>query len=199
VSAANLWSGLIELNRQADALVERCVRAVEPSLPIGREIPFFASIEARFENLPVSLSAAPATNSDILAGNNVKQAVYQNGGSRVYVRELSFQPYLSRSVTPTQSPAYNARQLSQFGSFPFNWRWNFQTSITQRWYSQDRRVMANAGGRATAGNHLAFREPLIIEPREAFIFECELLSYNPEGNDPTAVVAMILSGYREGV
>lgn len=202
---AGFWSDLVNLNNRTDSLVERCRRAVEPTIPISREIPFLGSIEVLFENLPATYAATPAVNSDALAGNNIKQSVFTNKGSRVYVRELSFQAYCVQTVALSGIPAsYEARVPNDVTNFPFNWRWNFQTSITQRWYSE-RRVLANAGGRARAGNHLAFREPLIIEPMETFIFECELLGgfgMNPtavEEQGTDAVVAMTISGYREGV
>jgi hypothetical protein len=204
---AQFWSQLIELNKQADALIERVQRAVEPTQPISREIPFYASIEARFENLPASFSDTPANNSDALFGNNIKRPIWTNHSSRVYIRELSFQAYYVAPADAAAGPqprVYEAR-FENNGLFPFNWRWNFQTSITQQWYSQKRGVLAAAGGRSLAGNHLSFREPRVVEPMETFTYECELLSFDsnaasvPLDEPPTAaVISMILSGYREG-
>ena len=205
--SAGFWSELVEMNRRVDSLVERVMRAVQPPKPIGREVPFFASIETRFENLPEKFSSVCSPNSDVVAGNNVKHGVFTNGGSRVYVRELGFQPFFGRTPTLTTSD-YEARLVGGGGALGFtnirmfNWRWNFQTSIQQRWYA-DSRVLARAGGRFQAGNHLAFREPLVIEPMETLTFECELLSFGMNtglGTGPTtAGVSMIMSGYREGV
>jgi len=198
------------MNRRVDDLIGRVARAVQPSKPIGREIPFFASIETRFENLPQTFDSTCGTHSDILTGNNVKRGIFTNGGSRVYVREIGFRPVYVIPTTVTGTPVlqYDAR-LSSGGLLPpnvtvfgINWRWNFMSSITQRWYS-DRRVLAQAGGRPKAGNHLAFREPLIIEPMETFTFECELLSFgmllDVAASDGITVVSMLLSGYREGI
>jgi hypothetical protein len=201
---SSFWSELIELNKHVDGLIDRCLRAIEPTQPIGREIPFFGSIEARFDNLPMLYSDVPAPNSDILAGNNIKRPVFTNGGSRVYVREISFQTFRARKQFENVDNDALSRQ-TDYVRFPINFRWNFETSITQRKYC-DKRVLANAGGRSLAGNHMAFREPLVIEPRETFIFECELLSYGmsqaPDSEDENrdkAIIAMYLSGYREGV
>lgn len=197
-AVASFWNDLIDTNRRVDSLIERVRKAIQPTLPIGREIPFYGSIEARFENLPTTFAATPATNSDLLLGNNLERPTFTNGGSRVYVREIGFQAYTVSSTT-------NGRLVNSNELFPFNFRWNFQTSITQRWYSPDRRCLAQSAGRAVAGTHLSFREPLIIEPQETLVFECELLSFgmiatatNPSNHD-VAVVAMTLSGYREGV
>jgi len=205
---SGLWSELVDLNKHADALISRVVRAIEPSQPIQREIPFFASIEARFDQLPSTFAAATPASSDALAGNNVKQSIFTNHSSRVYVREIAFQPYLIRPTTPivAGSATYDARlaAAATAGVFPFNWRWNFQTSIQQRWYSQKGRCFARAGGRTQVGNHLSFRNPQIIEPMETFTFECELLGAGMRvfdtgfGPHPSAVVAMLISGYREG-
>ncbi len=200
--SSTLWSELIALNKHADALVERCQRAIEPTQPTGREIPFFGSIENRFDDLPSRFLSTVPPSSMVLAGNNVRRQEFTNGGSRVYVRELSFQTWFM--VDADDPTTGNERTVNNTDVFPFNFYWNFQTSITQRWYS-DKRVLAAAGGRQAAGNHLAFREPLIIEPRETFVFECELASYGmrPGSGEDTAeqsaIVAMILSGYREGV
>lgn len=213
--SAGFWSELVEMNRRVDAVIGRVMQSVQPSKPVGREIPFFASIETRFENLPWDFNAALPTTSDLRIGNNVKRGIFTNGSSRVYVRELGFQ---SSYVVPTTaalggvSQTYDARApvpAGGFGTLPpnadvfnVNWRWNFQTSVQQRWYA-DKRVLANAGGRSRAGNHLAFREPLIIEPMETFTFECELLSFGMSGASgaPNAhlAVSMLLSGYREGI
>ena len=201
------WSALIEINKQADALIRKSQRAVEPTQPISREIPAVVSIEARFNNLPNAFGgiAALNTGSDAVAGNNIKKPVFQNGSSRIYVRELGFQSWIILPAsTETYTPSYDARLPNGRSLFPFNWRWNFRTSITQRWYHNDRRCLAAAGGRAVVGTHLAFREPLVIEPMEQVEFECELLggfwmqatALNPA---TSAVVSLILSGYREGV
>lgn len=195
----NFWSSLIEVNRVVDDLFAKCLRAVEPSQPIGREIPFWTSIEARFDNLPTTFATVAAPNSDILAGNNVKRPVFTNGGSRVYVREISFGTFTARMTTGSTNDSLTRN--TNLGRFPVNFRWNFETSITNRKYC-DRRVLANAGGRQLAGNHLAFREPLVIEPRETLVFDCELLSFGMTqvaNSFNSAVVAMYLAGYREGV
>lgn len=204
------WSALIEINKQADALIRKSQIAVEPTLPISREIPAVVSIEARFNNLPNTLGgiAALNTGSDATAGNNIKKPVFQNGSSRIYVRELGFQSWIvmpaSADVLYAAANSYDARIPNGRAPFPFNWRWNFRTSITQRWYHNERRCLAASGGRAVVGTHLAFREPLVIEPMEQVEFECELLggfwmqttALNPA---TSAVVSLILSGYREGV
>ncbi len=201
-NTSEFWSALIGLNRQADALVERCMRAIEPTRPTGREIPFYGSIEARFSNLPITYGTVAVANSDALSSNSVKRNIFTNGGSRVYVRELSFQSYFVKSVDPV-APLYDARVPNAVTPFPFSWRWNYQTSITQRWYAEQR-VLAQAAGRAVVGNHLSFREPQIIEPQETFVFECELMggfgmSRASQSLGSDAVISMILSGYREGI
>ncbi len=213
-----LWSELIEMNRRVDALIERVQKSIEPSAPISREIPFFSSIEAKFDDLPNTFTDTIPAGSDAIAGNNIKRPIFQNGSSRVYVRELSFQSALLVPVDVNrteghsgfQGAPYSARVPNDRTTFPFYWRWNFMTSMTNRWYA-DKRVSANSAGRALAGNHLAFRQPLIIEPMETFTFECELLGgfwmNNAGGDTPSfqsiestsAVVSMILSGYREGI
>ncbi len=203
-TTSEFWSALIGLNKQADALVERCLRAIEPTRPTGREIPFYASIETRYSNLPITYGTVAVPNSDALAANSVKRNVFTNGGSRVYVRELSFQSYFLKSSDPAGlAPAYDARIPNSATLFPFTWRWNYQTSITQRWYAEQR-VLAQAAGRAIAGNHLAFREPQIIEPQETFVFECELMggfgmAQATQAVGSECVISMILSGYREGI
>ncbi len=202
--SGQFWSELVGLNKHADSLVERVRRAVEPSQPISREIPAIVSIETRFNSLPTSYGSTVATGSDALAGNNVKRGFFQNGGSRIYIRELAFQSWFVLPVNPTGiAPSYDARMPNERTIFPFNWRWNFQTSITQRWYA-DRRLLAQSGGRAQAGNHLSFRKPLVIEPMETFTFECELLggfgmAASAQSESSSAVISMLLSGYREGV
>lgn len=199
------WDDLIELNKRADALVARVLRAKEPTEPISREVPAFVSIEARFDGLFTTYANAGTPNSDALDGNNVRRPIFQNNGSRLYIRELGFQ---SSYVVPTNpagvAPSYDARIPNEITNFPFNWRWNFMTSITQRWYNPDRRCLANAGGRSVCGTHLSFREPLIIEPMEVFTFECEMLGGFGMDKDAvntgtSAIVAMLLHGYREGV
>ena len=186
------WSALIELNRVVDGLIGRCRKAIEPTQPISREIPFYTSIEARFDNLPTSLAtitSAPVS-SDAREGNNVKQTIFTNFGSRVYVRELGFQVYTCSSG--------NTRDEDSTGRYPANWRWNFLTSITQRKYSP-KNVLASSGGRWSTGSHLAFREPLVIEPMETFIYDCELLNGPLATARPSTIIAMYLSGYREGI
>lgn len=205
------WSDLIDLNKHVDGLFEKCLKAIETTRPIGREIPFYASLEARFEHLPRHYQQVAAPNSDALAGNNIKRVVFTNFGSRVYVREIGFQPMMGIQSLPPAPPGVvnsNGRSTAGYiGRFPFNWRWNFQTSITQRQYA-DRRVLAKAGGLARAGNHLAFRKPLIIEPMETLTYECELVGgagMTATGDQPPfffediAVISMEISGYREGV
>lgn len=197
---ANFWSSLIDLNKAADSLIAKARKRIEPSQPISREIATNASIEVRFDNLPFSYSpAAPVpTNSDALWGNNVKRGFWTNGASRLYLRELAFQKYFvegnARSVAGTKFRGMNV--------LPPYFRWNFQTSITQKQYA-DKRVAMFAGGRPEAGNHLLFRDPLVIEPMETFTFEVELLSLGQDfyfEEDPISyVVALYLSGYREGM
>lgn len=204
------WNGLIELNRKTDGLIERVRRAVEPSQPISREVPFFASLETRFDNLPLTYGATVNPGSDALEGANLKRASFTNGGSRVYVREMTFTPFRMGTVT-SGAFSYAARQRGDRRAvFPFNWRWNFLTSITQRQYSVGRggagvRVSGLSAGRYRAGNHIAFREPLVLEPMETLTLEVELLSFGMKTAENAsltaytiAVVAMSMSGYREG-
>ena len=198
---ANFWSSLVELNKAADSLIAKAKQRIEPSQPVSREIATNASIEVRFDNLPFSYEAAidpVPTNSDALAGNNVKRGFWTNGASRLYLRELGFQKYFvegeARSVAGLKYRALNY--------LPPYFRWNFQTSITQKQYA-DKRVAMFAGGRPEAGNHLSFRDPLVIEPMETFTFEVELLSFGQDFyqlQQPVSyVVALYLSGYREGM
>ena len=85
---------------------------------------------------------------------------------------------------------------------PPYYRWNFLTSITQKQYA-DKRVSMFAAGRREAGNHLAFRDPLVIEPMETLTFEVELLGFGGSAGADVRfnsfVVALYLSGYREGM
>lgn len=198
------WDALIGLNAKADELIEKALKASEPSPPIGREIPVFTSIEARFNNLPPLLSSTIPAASDARAGNNVKREFFTNKGSRIYIRELSFKTEIIVPTNPAGSPPeYDARIPNVQSLFPFNFRWNFQTSITGRWYS-DRRCLAKSAGRFVVGNKLSFKEPLVIEPMETFTFECELLGgFNMQTaatwSTTAAIVAMHLSGYREGM
>lgn len=203
-----LWNALIALNNQADSLIERVRRAVEPTMPIGREIPATISIETLFQNLPKTYAQSVPVGSDLIAGNNVKRVSFQNGGSRLYIREIGFDSYFIRSIDPTAvgAPDYQARIANQITRFPFNFRWNFQTSITQRWYA-DKRCLGRTGARVASGTHLAFREPLIVEPMENVVLEVELLGgfqmtasqITLLGSSSSAVVSMTMSGYREGV
>lgn len=198
----NFWADLIRLNKRTDSLIERCIKDVRPSEPIAREVPVYVSVENRFENLPLTFAAALSTASDLQSGNNIKQAVWTNSGARVYIREISMHAFLGVSLT-NESPTYDCR-VENNGITPFNWRWNFMTSITQKWYSRHR-CLASAGGRDSAGTHLSFKNPLVVEPMETFIFECELVAAGMvrvglEANEfNIATVAMALSGYREGV
>ena len=191
-----LWSTLIDLNRAADSLIDLAKKRIEPSKPVSRELLTNASVEVRFDNLPPSYASNTPVNSDVLSGNNVKRSVWTNGASRLYLRELAFDQYFVRAVD-------NARVYTNFSAdiIPPYYRWNFLTSITQKQYA-DKRVSMFAGGRKQAGNHLAFRDPLVIEPMETLTFEVELLSFVPVGlaTDLDAyVVALYLSGYREGM
>jgi len=208
---ANFWSSLVDLNKAADALIARAKARIEPSQPVSREITTHASIEVRFDNLPVTYTVAPpgvapTPNSDALWGNNVKRGIWTNGASRLYLRELAFERYFvdsdnKRLVAPGSGIIGVGSALN---TLPPYYRWNFQTSITQKQYA-DKRVSMFAGGRPEAGNHLAFRDPLVIEPMETFTFEVELLSYGAEGSPlfigqlPSYVVALHLAGYREGM
>jgi hypothetical protein len=129
----------------------------------------------------------------------VKRGIWTNGASRLYLRELAFERYYVASAT-------NQRQTCGSHNNPIDivppyYRWNFLTSITQKQYA-DKRVSMFAGGRSEAGNHLLFRDPLVIEPMETFTFEVELLSYGPDFEyeaSTSFVVALYLSGYREGM
>lgn len=196
---ANFWSSLVDLNKAADALIARAKARIEPSSPVSREITTHASIEVRFDNLPgvYSTELLPTPpNSDALWGNNVKRGIWTNGASRLYLRELAFERYFVNSQ--------NARVVAprtEANILPPYFRWNFQTSITQKQYA-DKRVSMFAGGRPEAGNHLSFRDPLVIEPMETFTFEVELLSYGASTgilSPPSFVVALYLAGYREGM
>ena len=208
-AADEFWSSLIEMNRKVDGLIDRCMQALEPSQPISREIPFYASIEAKFNHLPTIFNQVASANSDALEGNNVKLSTFTNGGSRVYVREIGFQTsyVLEQDITVNGVSKHVIERIpdemtGSLSQYPINFRWNFFPSITQRLYSQ-RRVLAGAGGRALAGNHLAFREPLIIEPMEGLVFDCELLNAGMANtNTPTeaaVIISMIISGYREAM
>lgn len=197
---SSLWSTLIDLNKAADSLIERARKRIEPSPPVSRELLTTASVEVRFDNLTAYSTSVRPSNSDALAGNNVKRGIWTNGGSRLYLRELAFQEYLT-GVTSIGNTDANARSVNSPG---FYYRWNFQTSITQKQYA-DKRVSKFAGGRKEAGNHLSFRDPLVIEPMETFTFEVELLSSGLPGGflsnagSFSYVVSLILSGYREGM
>ena len=48
----SLWADLIDVNKTVDSLIDRVRRAIEPTKPISREVPFWASVEVKFENLP---------------------------------------------------------------------------------------------------------------------------------------------------
>jgi hypothetical protein len=201
----SLWDELTKLDQIANSFIEKARRFVEPTEPISREIPFFASIEVRFDSLPALLTAAPVLASNALSGANKKRGVYSNNGSRVYVNSLAFSQYFvtpnsNLSLTDNRSGNYDNGGVGGLGAgiggIPPNWRWNFETSITQRRYS-DRSVGRGAGGRVQAGNHLNFKDPLVLEPRETFAFDCELLNYMV--GTASFVVAMYLSGYREGM
>ena len=200
------WDDLLSLNKRVDNLVGRVLAAKEPSQPITREIPFYGEVEVLFDNLPTSFGATVATNSMILAGLNVQQGQFTNKGSRVYVREMTTTAYLARTVS-TGALVLNPRaERSPFdfvSSIPPNWRWNFMTSIQQRWYSNDRRCLAAASGRQAAGNHLAFHEPLVIEPMETLTFEVELLAAGMAAAAITvgaqAIIALQMFGYREAM
>ncbi len=202
------WDDLLSLNKRVDNLVGRVLAAKEPSQPITREIPFYGEVEILFQNLPLTFTATLNTGSDALAALNVKQGQFTNKGSRVYVREISMTGFRARTVT-TGALVLNPRDernpsdLTQ--QYPINWRWNFMTSIQQRWYSGVRNVrcLARSGGRQECGNHLSFREPLIIEPMETFTFEAELLAAGMSTTEITvgtnAIITMQLSGYREAM
>lgn len=198
---SSLWSTLIDLNKAADSLIDRARKRIEPSPPVSRELLTNASIEVRFDNLPSTYDTffgGPATNSDALSGNNVKRGIWTNGASRLYLRELAFDRYYVNASD--NSRLYDPR--SGASVTPPYFRWNFQTSITQKQYA-DKRVSMFAGGRREAGNHLSFRDPLVIEPMETFTFEVELLnfgsSFGPDARFNAYVVALYLSGYREGM
>jgi hypothetical protein len=191
-----LWSDLISLNRQVDALVEVVDKVVLKSAPISREIPVFASAELLFSSLPPRYSSTVLPASELSQGQNQKLAVFQNGGSRIYIRELSFALSLVNGTTDAR------RTYFSFGRFPPNFRWNFYTSITNRRYA-DKPVMARSAGRNAAGVHIAFRDPLVLEPREALNLEVELLSFGMSATQLVTQTGLCiepsLSGYREAI
>lgn len=183
------WSQLIELNKRADALIDTVFKATETSEPISRETPFLASIEVLYENV----GTVTSVNNDAREGINIKRQSFVNGGSRVYVREISFESAASANTTFRRTPN-NIQPITP------NFRWNFYTSILQRRYSPERGCLFSAAGRSKAGSHISFREPLIVEPRESLVFECELLSSQSVfTQNSNTVISMIVSGYREGV
>jgi hypothetical protein len=197
---SSLWSTLIDLNKAADALIDRARKRIEPSPPVSRELLTNASVEVRFDRLPALYNPASAvnTNSDALWGNNVKRGIWTNGAARLYLREIAFDTYFVRTGTDERLPADSTVEANVT---PPYFRWNFLTSITQKQYA-DKRVSMFAGGRREAGNHLSFRDPLVIEPMETLTFETELLSFG--GSVQLApltsfVVGFYLSGYREGM
>lgn len=200
------WDNLIGLNKRVDNLIGRVQAAIEPTKPITREIPFYGEVEILFENIPTSFGATVATSSNALAGLNVKQGQFTNKGSRVYVREMTMTAFLCNTVSTgalVLNPR-NQRNPSDLGQqFPINWRWNYMTSIQQRWYSNDRRALARSGGRQQSGNHIAFVEPQIIEPMETLTFEAELLAAGMSNAAITvgtnAVIALQMFGYREAM
>lgn len=185
-----IWSDLITLNRQVDALMAVVSKVVAKSQPISREIPFYASAELLFSSLPPRFSSTVLPASDLRQGQNQKLAVFQNGGSRVYIRELNF----------AMSSANSSDE--RFQTFSPYFRWNFYTSITNRRYA-NKGVMANSAGRNVAGVHIAFRDPLVVEPREALNIEVELLSFGMSTSGVTSRTALVIepsvSGYREAI
>lgn len=197
---SSVWSTLIDLNKAADALIDRARKRIEPSPPVSRELLTVASVEVRFDNLTSYSTSVRPPNSDALAGNNVKRGIWTNGGSRLYLREIAFQEYLS-GFTSIFNNNSNSRGTISPG---FYYRWNFLTSITQKQYA-DKRVSKFAGGRKEAGNHLSFRDPLVIEPMETFTLEVELLSsgypasFLANSAPFSYVISLLLSGYREGM
>lgn len=202
------WENLVGLNRRVDGLIGRVLQSVEPSKPITREIPFYGEVEAIFDNLPRSFGATIAANSEAIAGLNVKNGQFTNKGSRVYVREILMTGFLCRTVSTgalVLNPR-NERNASDFNQqYPVNWRWNFMTSIQQRWYTGVRnlRCLARSGGRQECGNHLSWKDPLVIEPMETLTFEAELLAAGlsaatiPVG--AAAVISLQMFGYREAM
>lgn len=204
--ANGLWDHLVGLNKRVDNLIGRVQAAIEPSQPITREIPFYGEVEVLFENIPTSFGATISTGSNALAGLNVKQGQFTNKGSRVYVREMTMTSFLCNTVSSgalVLNPR-NQRNPSDFNQqFPINWRWNYMTSIQQRWYSNDRRALARSAGRQQSGNKISFVEPQIIEPMETLTFEAELLGAGmsnatiPVGTN--AVIALQMFGYREAM
>lgn len=198
--ANQLWSLLVDLNKQVDNTVERVKRKVMQTPPISREIVNVASIEVRWDNLPASYSSTMSPNSDAQWGNNIKRGIFTNKGARIYVREMGFEMYMvsanNRRRVATSGPNDGAFIIPYF-------RWNFMTSITQRQYA-DKRVSSRSLGRPESGSHLVFREPFILEPMETLTFECELLQYggndeNIEFVEPSFVVNADFFGYREGM
>lgn len=197
---SSLWSTLVDLNKGADALIERARKRIEPSPPVSRELLTNATVEARFENLPSTynneVDPVPV-NSDALAGNNVKRGIWMNGASRLYLRELALDYYF---VDENNARRYQPR--GKILETPPYFRWNFLTSITQKQYA-DKRVSMFAAGRRQAGNHLAFHDPLVIEPMETLTFDVELMGYGAGtglfAGLGTFVVALYLAGYREGM
>ncbi len=188
-NASKFWSQLIECNKRADALIERSQKASDQSEPTCRETPFLASIEVMYSNV----GTVTSVNNDAIEGINLKRQSFVNGGARVYVREICFESAAAANTTFRRTPN-NIQPITP------NFRWNFYTSITQRRYSPERGCLFSAGGRSKPGSHLSFREPLIVEPRESLVFECELLSSMSQFTDNVnTVISMIVSGYREGV
>lgn len=201
----DIWEKLLVLNREVDGLIGRVTQHVEPLQPIGREPPWYGVVEARFDNLPTTYGGATNSGSDGVAGNNVKVNSWTNKSARVYIRELSFDAYFVRVNKTDDGVSWDARLPNEASRFPINWRWNIRLSITGRYYSENGRVLARAGGRARAGNHLLFKEPFVVEPMETLAFECEYLGgagMRAAATDPlgtAVVIALCLSGFREGV
>lgn len=200
---SSVWSTLVDLNKTADSLIERARKRIEPSPPVSRELLTNASVEVRFDNLTSYSPSVFPPNSDALAGNNVKRGIWTNGGSRLYLREIAFQEYVTGLGFLFELQQNNNDRFVYPPGLYFCW--NFQTSITQKQYGY-RRMSKFSAGRKEAGNHLSFRDPLVIEPMETFTLEVELLSSGTPGGSVlplsapfSYVLSFLLSGYREGM
>lgn len=198
-----LWSELFDLNRKADALIERAMKRVRPTSAISREIVNVSSVEVQWNNLPASYDPGVVlpTNSDARHGNSVKRGIYTNHGSRIYIREMGHDIFGRNANNSRISLTNNTNNFS--APVPY-FKWNFSTSITQRQYA-DKMISSRALGRPETGSHLVFREPFILEPMETLIVEADLRSYgNFNSVESSAMPASLVInfnffGYREGM
>jgi hypothetical protein len=191
-----LWEELGKLNKKTEALIERVFKKKKQTEPVSRELYTSMTVEVLWENLPQSYNKTTLPNSDSLWGSNIKRGIFTNGGSRLYIREVSQTSFYLQND--------NTREVFRSNAPRPYFLWNFQTSITQRQYA-DKAVSMRSLGRLENGSHLVFREPFILEPMETLVVQCELLQYGPAfltefSTFPTSfVVNMNFSGYREGM